>query len=80
MAKGLNLNLELLAGKKCMGTSVMGLRRDKKSCVRPTQHIWHLSKPSIPSFHELCTKTEEIFSKSHFLFTLINTADKSWNG
>ena len=57
MATGLNLNLEeqaLLAGKQCMETLVTWIR-----CKLAT-------KPSIPSFDKLCTKTEEIFGKNPF--------------
>jgi len=71
MVRGLNLNLEeqaLPAGKQCVGVSVTGLRHDKKSHVSLNMVHMASSTPSIPSFAELRTKTEEIFGKKPCFF------------
>ena len=69
MATGLNLNLEeqaLPAGKQCMGTLVTGLRCNTKVTSGTNTAHMASSKPIIPSFDELSTKSEDIFGKKLF--------------
>jgi hypothetical protein len=71
MVRGLNLNLEgqaLPAGTQCVGTLVTGSYATKKVASPPSAAFMASSTPRIPSFDELCIKTEEIFGKKPCFF------------
>src|ERR1700683_4809664 len=71
MVRGLNLNLEeqaLPAGKQCVGTSVTGLRHDKKVTSASIWYIWHLLRQVFPPLMSFAQRQKRSLARNHVFF------------
>ena len=73
MVRGLNLNLEeqaLPAGKQCVGTSVTGLRHDKKVTSASIWYIWHLLRQVFPPLMSFAQRQKRSLARNHVFFNV----------